>query len=157
MLKRVNLATILAATLAGTAHADIFKCTVDGKSVYQASPCVTEESEKALKIRTTTTPQYKPSAAYPAAEPARPGESPIMAQERQRLERELKQAQIRREQASAEFNRSLANEASTRQWEAERNAELREKELELQRQRDLDYNERWKHLDNHFGTPINRR
>lgn len=141
--------TLLCILSTGIAHADIFKCTVDGKSVYQAAPCVTEESEKALKIRTTSEPRRPslPSESnqpYITGEPVRQVESPIMAQERIRLEREYKHAQIERERASAEFNRALAGEAQTRQWEAERSAEQRDREIELQRQRDKVYQDHLK-------------
>lgn len=140
--------TILLMLTASTADADIFKCQVNGKSVYQASPCVTEESETALKIRTRAAQRdyyersYDPSY-IPGEMPGQP-ESPIMAQERMRLEREYKQSQIQREQAAAEFNRALARESETRQWEAERSAEQRDREIELQRQRDKAYQDHLK-------------
>lgn len=145
-MKRYGI-TFLLMLNAGIAHADIFKCQVDGKSVYQASPCVTEESETALKIRTREADRYYERAydlPYGPGDMPRQAESPIMAQERLRLEREYKQAQIQRERAGAEFNRALADEAQTRQWQAERSAEQRDREIELQRQRDKAYQEHLK-------------
>lgn len=132
---------IMLSIVAGNANADIFKCQVDGKSVYQASPCLTEEAETALKIRTREADRYNLPEYDQSYDPVNipPAESPIMAQERIRLEREYKQAQIQRERAGAEFNRALAGEAQTRQWEAERRAEQRDREIELQRQRDKAY------------------
>lgn len=75
----------LGGALAGPAAAQVFKCTVDGATVYQARPCATaggtgqEVKLHVAPVATPAAPATPPPAAKPAATPEQPAPSPTQA------------------------------------------------------------------------------
>lgn len=105
MIKRILFIT-MAATAVNTARADIFKCMVDGKAVYQAGPCTTEKDETALNIKRVS-PEPTNMDGYAIPVPGRDSEKSY-------LEKKLLKARIAAEQAEAARRQALAEAEITR-------------------------------------------
>ena len=102
MTRRLIL-TIGALLSAPAAQADIFKCMVNGKAVYQAAPCATEKDETALHIkRVSPAPMSVEGYPLPAPASARDGEKAYLEKKLLKARIAAEQAEAARRQASAE-------------------------------------------------------
>ena len=77
---KIEIAALVVLALAAPqAHAQLFKCTKDGKTVYQDAPCDDTAKQSTVRAPSYSPPPPAPAPAPAAAKPGAPATAPAAA------------------------------------------------------------------------------
>lgn len=104
--------------------ADIFKCTVDGRAVYQPAPCASESAETALKLKRID------------AENNARGRALRAENERRWLQEKLLKAQINAQNAAAGLRNQLSEDLAASREQRQQEIDDRRAQWEFEQERE---------------------